>query len=149
MCLELAQIVAKLVEAVGVGGEMNVVRTASWISRARPAADLGAGVKSTSMRRMMRVSWILMPGLADRADRDGEGDRLEERKIDVNVERLASKPAKRLVIAPDLGRIAARLSRHFLRPKSLRLLVQSSLRRNIENFSYCLRTALRKQARNT
>jgi len=28
-----------------------------------PTQGLGAGVQSTSMRRIMRVSWILMPGI--------------------------------------------------------------------------------------
>ena len=32
----------------------------------------------------------------------------------------------------------------FLRPKSARLLEQSSLRKNVENFSYCLRKAVLK-----
>jgi len=45
----------------------------------------------------------------------------------------------RSVISRNFSRTASRLPKLFLRPKSLRLLEQSSLRRKVENFSYCLR----------
>ena len=44
----------------------------------------------------------------------------------------------------NLPRTSPRLSRPFLRPKSLRLLEQSSLRRKVANFSYCFRNAFLK-----
>jgi hypothetical protein len=49
--------------------------------------------------------------------------------------------AKRSVIARNLVRTASRCSRPFLRPKSERLFEHSSLRRKVQNFSYCLRKA--------
>src|SRR5262249_16358174 len=49
-----------------------------------------------------------------------------------------------LVMVWNFSRTASRWSKLLLRPKSLRLLEQSSLRRNVENFWYCLRTACLK-----
>src|ERR1700751_632283 len=53
----------------------------------------------------------------------------------------AWKPAERLVMTLNVWRTASRLSNPFLRPKSLRLLEQSSLRKNVANLSYCFRKA--------
>ena len=46
--------------------------------------------------------------IADRADGDGQGDPLEERKVHVDVEGLAWKPAKRSVMIWNFFRTASR-----------------------------------------
>jgi len=82
-------------------------------------------------------------GIADGADSDRVGKALEEGKVDMAAH-SAWKPTKRSVIAWKVVRTALRWSSPFLRPKSLRLFETSSLRRNVENFSYCFRKALLK-----
>ena len=62
----------------------------------------------------------------------------------MDIEPLCLVPAKRLVIAATSGGPHSRWSKPFRKPKSVRLLEQSSLRRNVENFSYCLRNACLK-----
>src|SRR5262249_6473839 len=56
----------------------------------------------------------------------------------------AWKAAKRPVMVWKRSRIASRWSNPFLRRKSARLLETNSLRRKVENFSYCFRKACLK-----
>jgi hypothetical protein len=60
--LQFAEIVAELVEAIGFGGKLKVVRTAWWICLAVQPPRVGLACRRTSSKRMMRVSWILIPG---------------------------------------------------------------------------------------
>src|SRR5580658_7076067 len=63
--------------------------------------------------------------------------------IDLGDQFLAlQKGRKQLTL--NVWRTASRLSNPFLRPKSLRLLEQSSFRRKVANFSYCFRKACLK-----
>ena len=74
---------------------------------------------------------------------DRQGDALRQRKVaDVELLRLeAGEP-----VGDGLELLADRLKiiKLFLRAKSLRLLEQSSFRRNVLNFSYCFRKACLK-----
>jgi hypothetical protein len=83
-------------------------------------------------------------GIADRADGDGQSNPLQEGKVDVDIEPLRLEAGE--TVGDGLERLTdcIRWSKPFLRPKSLRLFEQSSLRRKVENFSYCLRKALLK-----
>ena len=56
--LELAQIVAQLVQAIALLREPE----ASWVSLAVQPPTCGPPCKRTSISLMTRVSWILMPG---------------------------------------------------------------------------------------
>ena len=59
---EFAEIVAELVQPVGFAESWNVVRTAWWICLAVQPPTVLPPCRRTSIRRMIRVSWILMPG---------------------------------------------------------------------------------------
>src|SRR5580700_2048018 len=83
-------------------------------------------------------------GIADRADGDWQGEALQQRKVDMDIEPRAWKPAKRSVMVWKRWRTASRWSSSFLSRKSARLLETSSLRRKVANFSYCLRKAFLK-----
>jgi hypothetical protein len=60
--LEPAEIVAELVGPVGVLGEVEGGEDGVVDLLGGPAAELSAAMQETSSRRMMRGSWILMPG---------------------------------------------------------------------------------------
>ena len=62
VAFEFAQIVAELVQAVGFAESWKVVRTASWICLAVQPPTVLPPCSRTSSSRMIRVSWILMPG---------------------------------------------------------------------------------------
>ena len=62
MALEFAQIVAELVEAVGFGGKLKGGKVAWWICFAVHPPTVLPPWSKTSSKRMMRVSWILIPG---------------------------------------------------------------------------------------
>ena len=79
-----------------------------------------------------------------RADRDGKGDPLQEREVDVGVEALRLEPGEAFGDGEKLLADCSQMFEPFLEPKSARLLEQSSLRKNVENFSYCLRKAFLK-----
>ena len=119
MSLEFAEIVAKLVEAVGVcrkieGGEDGRVDLAR-----RPAADLGAGVQKNLEEADETRVLDFDAGVADRADRYGEGDPLQQREVGVDVE--------------PLGLETGEPADNALEPVA-----------DLVQMSYCLSTALRK-----
>ena len=62
MALEFAEIVAELVQPVGLRGKLKVVRMAWWICLAVQPPTVLPPWSRTSSERMMRVSWILIPG---------------------------------------------------------------------------------------
>ena len=77
MSLEFAQIVAKLVEAVGVCREIERFEHALVDLASRPAPDLGAGVQKNLEEADDAGVLDFNAGVADRADRHGEGDPLQ------------------------------------------------------------------------
>jgi hypothetical protein len=59
---QFAYIVTELVEAVGFGGKLKGGENGLVDLFGGPAADGGLPCRRTSSKRMMRVSWILIPG---------------------------------------------------------------------------------------
>src|SRR5467141_1682697 len=144
MTLELAQVIAQLVQAIAAVREAEGGQDGLMDLLGRPATDVRSAVQEDFHQPDDARLVDLDAGIAHRADGDRQSDALQERKVHVNVEPVAWKDAKRLVMACNFSRTASRLSKPFLSPKSLRLLEQSSLRRNVENFSYCFRKACLK-----
>ena len=88
VALELAQVVAELVEAVGAvgeveGGEYGVVDLLGG-----PAADMAAAMQEDFEQADDARVVDLDPGIADRADGDRQGEALQQREVDVDVEPL-------------------------------------------------------------
>src|SRR6478672_2343076 len=104
-----------------------------------PAADMTAAMQEDFEQADDAGVVDLDPGIADRADGDWQGEALQQRKVDMDIEPL------RLEAGKAIGwRTASRWSSPFLSRKSARLLETSSLRRKVANFSYCLRKAFLK-----
>jgi hypothetical protein len=57
-------------------------------------------------------------GISDRADGDRQGNPLRKRKVDMDVEPLGLKLAKRLMVAWNFWRTSSRWSNPLRRPKS-------------------------------
>ena len=144
MTLKLAQVVAQSIEAVSSLGEIEGGEDGLVDLLGGPAADVSAAVQENLEQADDARVVDFDAGIADRSDGIGQGDTLQEREVDVDVEPLRLKPAKRSVMAWNVWRTASRWSNPFLSPKSVRLLEHSSLRKNVENFSYCLRKAFLK-----
>ena len=62
MPLELAQIIAELIEAIRLFGEMEGGEDGLVDLLRGPAAEVTAGMQDNLAWRMTRRSWILMPG---------------------------------------------------------------------------------------
>ena len=80
-------------------------------------------------------------GIADRADGEGQGQALQQWEVDVDIEALGLEASKAVGNGLESGAHGVEMIEAFLRPKSRRLLEQSSWRRKRANFSYCLRKA--------
>src|ERR1700730_3446433 len=81
----------------------------------RPAAEVRAAVQEHYHQPDDAGLVDLDAGIAHRAYGDREGDALQQRKVDVNVEALR---LKHLVMVWNFLRTACRWSKLFLRPKS-------------------------------
>lgn len=62
VAVKLAQVVAELVQCVLFRGKLELVTTASWICLAVQPPTVVPLCRRTSSRRMIRPSWILIPG---------------------------------------------------------------------------------------
>lgn len=89
-------------------------------------------------------------GEPDGADGNGQRQPLQQRKIHVHVQPLRLKAGKAVGDGEEPGTRRCEMVEPFLqakvvfKPKSARLCEQTSLRRKVENFSYCLINAFRQ-----
>src|SRR5208337_1813292 len=141
---ELAQVVAQLVQAIGALGEMEGCERSLVDLLGRPAADVSTAMQEDFEQTDDAHVVDFDAGIAHGADGDRQGDALQQREVGVNVEPLRLEAGEAAGDGLEGVRTASRWSKPFLRPKSARLLEHSSLRRNVENFSYCLRKAFLK-----
>ena len=144
MCRQFAQIVAKLVEAVGVCGEMEGGEDGLVGLACRPATDLGACVQQNLEQADGPRILDFDAGMADRTDGNGQRDPLQQGKVGMDIEPLGLEPGKPADNALELVADLIQMVEVLFETEIVGLLEQSSVRKNIENFSYCLRTALRK-----
>ena len=94
MCLQFAQIVAKLVEAVGICGEMEGGEDGLVDLASRPASDLGAGVQKNLEQADDPRILDFDAGMADRANGNGQRDPLQQRKVGMDIEPLSLETGK-------------------------------------------------------
>jgi hypothetical protein len=94
VCLEFAQVVTKLVEAVGVCREIERGEDGVVDLSCRPATDLGAGVQENLEQADDPGVLDFNAGVADRADGNGQGDALQQGKVGVDVEPLGLESGK-------------------------------------------------------
>ncbi len=74
----------------------------------------------------------------------GRASRCKKRELDVNVQGLRLEGGEAVGDRQELLAHGGEMVQPFFSPKSERLLEQISLRKKVENFSYCLRNALLK-----
>ena len=86
MPFELAQVVAQLVEAIGLLGEIEAGEDGAMDLAGCPAADLRAAMQENLEQAHDARLVDLEAGVADRADGDRAREALEEREVDVDVE---------------------------------------------------------------
>src|ERR1700745_580067 len=85
---ELAQVVAELVQAVGSLGEVEGSEDGVVDLLGGPAADLTAAAQEALEQADDARVVDFDPRIADRADGDREGEALEQREVDVDIEPL-------------------------------------------------------------
>ena len=88
VALQLVQVVAQLVEAVGAVGEVEGGEDGVVDLLGRPAADVAAAMEQHFEQTDDARVVDLDPGIADRANGDRQGEALQQRKVDVDVEPL-------------------------------------------------------------
>ena len=100
------------------------------------------------MRRSMRVSWILMPGILPLPEGMGRARRWKS-GVDVDIEGLGFEVSETVSNAGQGLTDGFQVVQGFVRPKSRRLLQRTSKRKKVENFSYMRSTAFLAHARST
>src|SRR6266850_1250995 len=88
VALQLAQVVAQLVETVGAVGEVEGGEDGVVDLLGRPAADVAAAMEQHFEQADDARVVDLDPGIADRANGDRQGEALQQGKVDVDVEPL-------------------------------------------------------------
>ncbi len=143
VALELAQVVAELVEAVSAVGEVEGGENGVVDLLGRPAADVAAAMEQHFEQADDAPVVDLDAGIADRANSDRQGEALKQREVDMDVEplRLETGEAGGDGLEPLADGMEMVQS---LLETEARLLETSSLRRKVANFSYCLRKAFLK-----
>ncbi len=149
MSFHFAKVVAQLGKGVVSGLQAKGSQNGLVNLRNAPAAEFGSGMKQDLHETNHAGVVDLDAGHASTAGRDGQGQALKERKIDMDVERFGFEGRKTIRRGGKFSRTASRLSRDFFSPKSLRLLLSASRRRKVVNFSYMRKTAFLPQARKT
>src|SRR5215471_835980 len=94
MALELAQVVAELVQAVGSGGEVEAGEDGVVDLLGGPAANLSAAMQEDFEEADEARIVDLDPWIANRADGDRESKALEQREVDMNIEPLCLEGSK-------------------------------------------------------
>src|SRR4029077_5935489 len=85
---------AQLVEAVGGVGEVEGGEDGMVDLLGGPAADVAAAMEEDFEQADDAGVVDLDPGIAHRADGDGQGEALQQRKVDVDIEPLRLEPGK-------------------------------------------------------
>ena len=88
MALELAQIVAELVQAVLLGGEMEGGADGLMVLLGGPAAELQAALEENLQEANDARVVELDAGIAHPAEGDGQSEPLQERKVGMDIEPL-------------------------------------------------------------
>ena len=88
VALELAQVVAELVEAVSAVGEVEGGENGVVDLLGRPAADVAAAMEQHFEQADDAPVVDLDAGIADRANSDRQGEALKQREVDMDVEPL-------------------------------------------------------------
>ena len=91
----------------------------------------------------MRVMKFLMYRVANRTDGDRQGEALQQREVNMDVDR-ALEPGEAAGDKLEALADGIEIVSPFLRRKIGKVAGTSSLRRKVENFSYCLRKAFLK-----
>src|SRR6516162_8025076 len=94
VALELAEVVAELVQAVGSCGEVEAGEDSVVDLRGGPAANLSAAVQEDFEEASEAGIVDLDPWIANRADGDRESKALEDREVDMNIEPLCLEGSK-------------------------------------------------------
>ena len=88
MAFEFTQVVAQLVDAVASVGELEGGDDGLMDLPGRPATDVAATVQEDFEQADDARIMKLDAGIADCADGDGEGEPLQQREVNMNVEPL-------------------------------------------------------------
>src|SRR6266700_2888 len=107
MALELAQVVAQLVQAIGAIGEMEGCEDSLVDLLGRPAADVSAAVQQDLEQADDAHLVDFDAGIAHSADGDRQRDALQQREVDVNVEPLRLEAGE--AVGDGLERLANRI----------------------------------------
>src|SRR5215472_2073754 len=94
VALELAQVVAELVQAVGIGGEVEAGEDGVVDLLGGPAANLSAAMQQDFEEADEAGVVDLDAGIANRADGDRKGEALQQREVDMNIEPLCLEGSK-------------------------------------------------------
>lgn len=149
MGFELAEIVTELSKGIAFGGELKS-REDGLVDLARaPSAQLGAAVEQNFHQAEHAGVLELDAGDFGVSRRDGQSQTLEQGKVDVDIKRLGLEGSETIGNGAQSLTNGWQVIQGFFSPKSCRLLLRTSKRRKVENFSYMRSTAFLPQARST
>src|SRR5712672_2522984 len=152
VALQLAQVVAQLVEAVGSVGEVEGGEDGVVDLFGGPAADMTAAMEEEFEQADNAPIVDLDPGIAHRADGDRQSEALQQWKVDVDIEPLRLEAGKAVgdgfeTLADGIEMVQSLFEAEVGEVVGDQLVAQSLPRRRpgkVANFSYCLRKAFLK-----
>src|ERR1700745_982110 len=137
MAVQLAQVIAQLVQAIAPLRETEGGQDGLMYLLGGPATDVCATVQKDFHQPDDARLVDLDAGIEHRADGDRQGDALQEGKVHVNVEPLGLEGRETagdgLQFLPDGFEIVQALPE----PEVLEVVGAELVTRNVENFSYC------------
>jgi len=144
VAFELTQVVAELIEAVGAVGEVEGGEDGVVNLLGGPAADMTAAMQEDFEQADDARVVDLDPGIADRADGDRQGEALQQRKVDMDIEPLRLEAGKAIgdgleTLADDIEMVQS-----LFEPEVGEVVGDQLVAQEGGELSYCLRKAFLK-----
>ena len=103
MSFEFSQVVAKLVKTVGFFGKLKTLENDLVNMLGAPGAEIVATMQQNLQEPDDASLVNLYPGIVDRPCGDRQGDALQQREVDVDVQPLGLEPGETIRDRQELG----------------------------------------------
>ena len=117
MAFEFAQVVAQLVKAIGFFGELEAPKNNLMNVPGSPAAVAVASMQQNFEQPDDASFMDLDTGIVDRADGERQGDTLQQREVDVDVQPLGLESGETIGDGQELGTHGVQVLQAFLETK--------------------------------
>ena len=117
MSFEFSQVVAKLVKTVGFFGKLKTLENDLVNVLGAPGAEIVASMQQNLQEPDDASLVDLYPGIVDRPCGDRQGDALQQREVDVDVQPLGLESGETIRDRQELGTHGVQVLQAFLEAK--------------------------------